>query len=97
MEITHSLPKPYKLRPARAQKPPTRKRKTLPHRPQPEIQHQAETYIQSQPTIKRSSAAQAPPRINMAFPVPSVMPHRNPPMDTTKYKETTLEQYKKWH
>jgi hypothetical protein len=33
----------------------------------------------------------------MAFPVTSVMPHRNPPMNTTKYKQTTLEQYMRWH
>ncbi len=47
--------------------------------------------------IKCSSAAQAPPRINMAFPTPcsmphrnptpDVKPHRNPPMNTFKYKQ----------
>jgi hypothetical protein len=32
----------------------------------------------------------------MAFPTPSVMPHQNPPMNTSKYKQNTLEQYKNW-
>jgi hypothetical protein len=88
MEITHPPPKPYKLRPAKVQKPPTRKRNTQPRHAQPDNHHQAELYTQTQPAIKHSSVAQAPPRINMAFPAPSVMPHRNPPMDTTKYKQT---------
>ena len=58
--------------------------------------HRLETITQTQPSIKHSSVAQAPPRINMASPTPSVMPHRNPPMNTSKYKQTTLEQYKNW-
>jgi hypothetical protein len=92
IETTHPSPKPYKLRPNRVQKAPNiRKRKKHPHYPQHENQHQLESYKQTQPTIIHSSVAQAPPRINMAFLAPSIMPHRNPHMNTSKYKQTTLE------
>jgi hypothetical protein len=92
METTHPPPKPYKSRPNRVQKALNmRKRKTPPLYPQHENRHQLESNKQIQSTIKHISVAQAPPCINMAFPAPSVMPHRNPPMNTPKYKQITLE------
>ncbi len=90
METTHPPPKPYKSRPNRVQKALNmRKRKTPPLYPQHENRHQLESNKQIQSTIKHISVAQAPPCINMAFPAPSVMPHRNPPMNTPKYKQIT--------
>jgi len=99
METTHPPPKPYKLRQNRVQKAPNiRKRKKHPLYPEHENQHQLESNKQTQPSIKHSSVVvQAPPRINMAFPAPSVMPQRNPPMNTSKNKQTTLENYKNWN
>ena len=98
METTHPPPKPYKSRPNRVQKALNmRKRKTPPLYPQHENRHQLESNKQIQSTIKHISVAQAPPCINMAFPAPSVMPHRNPPMNTPKYKQITLEHYKNWN
>ena len=50
---------------------------------------------QPEPTptpIKWSSAAQAPSRINMAFPAPCTMPRNNPPIPAT-HTQPTLEKY----
>ena len=89
VETTHPPPQPYKLRPKRLQKAlNNRKRKTHLHNPHNDNQPQLDTNTQTQPVIKHSSVAQAPLRINMAFPAPIVMPHRNPPMNTSKYKQT---------
>ena len=82
MEITHPPPKPYKLRPKRVPKTlNTIKRKTHPQYPQHDNKHQLDLNKQTKSTIKHNSVAQAPPRINVAFPAPSVMPHRTPPMN----------------
>jgi hypothetical protein len=42
--------------------------------------------------IKRSSAAQAPPRINMAFPAPCTMPFK-PPTLPSKHHQSTIERF----
>jgi hypothetical protein len=98
METTHPPPKPYKLRPSKIHKPHIiNKRKMHQQNPHINNQYHPELYKQPQPTIKHSSVAQAPPRIHMAFPAPSIMPHRNPPLSTTKYKQTTIEEYMRRH
>jgi hypothetical protein len=93
-EFIKPTPKPYKLRTQRAQRAPNKakKRKTHSNNPQEDYLHLLTPIIQTPPTIKHISVAQASPRINMAFPTPSVMPHRDPTINTTKYKQTTLEQ-----
>jgi hypothetical protein len=83
-------PKPYKLRPPKAQRAPNtpRKRKIHIHNSQEGSPLPLAAILQTQPTLKHCSAAQAPPRIDRVFPTPSVMPHRNPPKNTTKYMQT---------
>ena len=72
--------------------PNTRKRKTHLNNLQYDNQPQLDTNTQTQPTIKHGSVAQTPPHINMAFPASNAIPYRNPPTNTSKYKQTTLDQ-----
>ena len=92
-EVVKPAPKPYKMRSPKTQRAPNtpRKRKVNIHNPREGNPHPSSTIPQTKPTIKHSSVAQASPRINMVFPTPSVMPHRNPSLNTSKYKQTTLE------
>jgi hypothetical protein len=59
-----------------------------------------QTIAQRDPTPKpnkRSSAEQAPPRINMAFPAPCTMPHKPPTLPATPHQLTLDRFFTKKH
>ena len=63
------------------------------HKDKQVAQHAHHQPKPSRAPIKHSTAAQALPRINMVFPTPCSMPHRNPPHILIPRTQTTLDKY----
>ena len=90
---TREAPKPYNLKPPKLHQHVAKPQKKETHKARKVAQLGNNQPQQNQTRIKRSSAAQAPPRIHMAFPSPCSMPHRNHPTSSLLYKQTTIDQY----
>jgi hypothetical protein len=78
---TKTTAKAYNLRPRKThhQTTTTHKKKKETKNDNQQVRHAPVRPNLTLPPIKRSLAAQAPPRISMVFPAPCTMPYSNPP------------------